>query len=167
MLRQAPNIILVGEIRDEETANIAVQAALTGHLVFSTLHTNDAPSSIGRLIDMGVKPFLCASAIELRQINLTPESLKGRTVYRPRGCDECSGSGYRGRLGCFELFAMDSTLREMCFKGASTVKLREQAKISGGLVTLMEDGIRKFLAGDTSIEEVLTVAVAGEAAAAA
>ncbi len=190
MLRQAPNIILVGEIRDKETAEIAIQASLTGHLVFSTLHTNDAPSALTRLIDMGVKPFLVSTAVmavmaqrlirrlckqckepfeptavELRQINLTPDALQGRTVYRPVGCEECNDSGYRGRLGCFELFAMDSTLREMCFRGASSVKLREQAKISGGLVTLMEDGIRKFLAGDTSIEEVLTVAIAGEAAA--
>jgi len=190
MLRQAPNIILVGEIRDKETAEIAIQASLTGHLVFSTLHTNDAPSALTRLIDMGVKPFLVSTAvmavmaqrlirrlckncketfeptaIELRQINLTPEHLEGRSVCRPRGCEECNNTGYRGRLGCFELFAMDSTLREMCFRGASSVKLREQAKISGGLVTLMEDGIRKFLAGDTSIEEVLTVAIAGEATA--
>jgi type IV pilus assembly protein PilB len=191
MLRQAPNIILVGEIRDKETAEIAIQASLTGHLVFSTLHTNDAPSALTRLIDMGVKPFLVSTAImavmaqrlirrlcphcrepyeptaiELRQLNLTPAALEGRTVHRPVGCDECSKTGYRGRIGCFELFAMDSTLREMCFRGASTVKLREQAKISGGLVTLMEDGVRKFLSGETTIEEVLTVAVAGEAAAA-
>ncbi len=191
MLRQAPNIILVGEIRDKETAEIAIQASLTGHLVFSTLHTNDAPSALTRLIDMGVKPFLVStaimaimaqrlirrlckhckepfqpSAVELRQIHLTPDSLVGRTVYRPAGCPECNNTGYRGRVGAFELFAMDSTLREMCFRGSSSVKLREQAKISGGLVTLMEDGIRKFLSGDTTIEEVLTVAVAGEAAAA-
>jgi type IV pilus assembly protein PilB len=191
MLRQAPNIILVGEIRDKETAEIAIQASLTGHLVFSTLHTNDAPSALTRLIDMGVKPFLVSTAVmaimaqrlirrlckqckeayvptavELRQIHLTPDSLEGRTVYKPAGCENCSNTGYRGRVGAFELFAMDSTLREMCFKGASSVKLREQAKISGGLVTLMEDGVRKFLAGETTIEEVLTVAVAGEAAAA-
>jgi type IV pilus assembly protein PilB len=191
MLRQAPNIILVGEIRDKETAEIAIQASLTGHLVFSTLHTNDAPSALTRLIDMGVKPFLVSTAVmaimaqrlirrlckvckeayvptavELRQIHLTPDSLEGRTVYRPAGCEKCSNTGYRGRVGAFELFAMDSTLREMCFRGASSVKLREQAKISGGLVTLMEDGIRKFLSGETTIEEVLTVAVAGEAAAA-
>ena len=191
MLRQAPNIILVGEIRDKETAEIAIQASLTGHLVFSTLHTNDAPSALTRLIDMGVKPFLVSTAImavmaqrlirrlckecreefvptavELRQLNLTPESLEGRKVYRPRGCEECGNSGYRGRIGTYELFAMDSTLREMCFRGASSVKLREQAKISGGLVTLMEDGVRKFLAGETTIEEVLTVAIAGESGSA-
>ncbi len=190
MLRQAPNIILVGEIRDRETAEIAIQASLTGHLVFSTLHTNDAPSALTRLIDMGVKPFLVSTAVmavmaqrlirrlcdkckeayeptalELRQLHLTPDSLEGRTVYRPRGCDDCSNTGYRGRVGAFELFSMDATLREMCFRGASTVKLREQAKVSGGMVSLMEDGVRKFLSGATTIEEVLTVAVAGESVA--
>jgi len=191
MLRQAPNIILVGEIRDRETAEIAIQASLTGHLVFSTLHTNDAPSALTRLIDMGVKPFLVStavmavmaqrlirrlckhckepyepSAVELRSLGIDPAILQGRTVYRPKGCDECNGSGYRGRVGVYELFAMDSMLRDMCFRGASTLKLREQAKISGGLVSLMEDGIRKFLAGDTTLDEVLTVAISGEAVAA-
>ncbi len=191
MLRQAPNIILVGEIRDKETAEIAIQASLTGHLVFSTLHTNDAPSALTRLIDMGVKPFLVSTAImaimaqrlirrlckeckqpfeptdvELRSIGVDRSALVDATVFKPAGCDECSGTGYRGRVGVFELFAMDSSLREMCFRGASTVRLREQAKISGGLVSLMEDGVRKFLAGHTTIEEVLTVAVAGEVVAA-
>jgi type IV pilus assembly protein PilB len=191
MLRQAPNIILVGEIRDKETAEIAIQASLTGHLVFSTLHTNDAPSALTRLIDMGVKPFLVSTAVmavlaqrlirrlckqcrvgyeptavDLRQLGLTPEALSGRTVYKPGGCEECSNTGYRGRVGVYELFAMDSTLREMCFRGAGSVKLREQAKIAGGLVSLMEDGVRKFLSGETTLEEVLTVAVSGEVAAA-
>jgi type IV pilus assembly protein PilB len=191
MLRQAPNIILVGEIRDRETAEIAIQASLTGHLVFSTLHTNDATSALTRLIDMGVKPFLVSTAVmavmaqrlirrlckecrepytpsdvELRSIGQKPDAVDGRTVYRPVGCQECNGTGYRGRIGVFELFQLDSTLREMCFRGAGTLKLREQAKISGGLVSLMEDGVRKFLAGETTIDEVLTVAVAGESAAA-
>ncbi len=191
MLRQAPNIILVGEIRDKETAEIAIQASLTGHLVFSTLHTNDATSALTRLVDMGVKPFLVSTAVmaimaqrlirrlckhckdpytpsepELRSLGITSDSLEGVTVYRPGGCDECSQSGYRGRVGVFELFHLDSTIREMCFRGASSVRIREQAKISGGLVSLMDDGVRKFLAGDTTIEEVLTVAVAGESAAA-
>ncbi|MCG3134446.1 MAG: Type II secretion system protein E [Planctomycetes bacterium] len=191
MLRQAPNIILVGEIRDKETAEIAIQASLTGHLVFSTLHTNDAPSALTRLIDMGVKPFLVSTAVmavmaqrlirrlcrkckepyeptalELRQLGLTSDDLKGRTVYKPGGCEDCGQTGYRGRVGAYELFAMDSTLREMCFRGASSVKLREQARISGGMSTLLEDGVKKFLAGETTIEEVLTVAIAGEAAAA-
>jgi type IV pilus assembly protein PilB len=191
MLRQAPNIILVGEIRDKETAEIAIQASLTGHLVFSTLHTNDAPSALTRLIDMGVKPFLVSTAVmaimaqrlirrlckqcrepfeptlpELHQLKLTPADLEGRTVYRPIGCAECSQTGYRGRVGVFELFVMDSSLRDLCFNGGSSMKLREQAKVSGGLVSLMEDGVRKFLAGETTIPEVLTVAVAGEIAAA-
>ena len=187
MLRQAPNIILVGEIRDLETAEIAIQASLTGHLVFSTLHTNDAPSALTRLIDMGVKPFLVSTAVmaimaqrlirrlckeckrpyepsdvELRSVGLDRSALDGLTVYEPMGCEECSGTGYRGRVGVFELFQMDSSLREMCFRGASTLRLREQAKISGGLVSLMDDGVRKFLAGHTTIAEVLTVAIAGE-----
>ena len=190
MLRQAPNIILVGEIRDRETAEIAIQASLTGHLVFSTLHTNDSTSALTRLVDMGVKPFLVSTAVmavlaqrlirrlckhcrepytpsdvELRSIGQSADALEGCTTFRPGGCDECSNSGYRGRIGVFELFQLDSTIREMCFRGASSVKLREQAKISGGLVSLMEDGVRKFLAGDTTIEEVLTVAVAGESMA--
>ncbi len=191
MLRQAPNIILVGEIRDRETAEIAIQASLTGHLVFSTLHTNDSTSALTRLIDMGIKPFLVSTAVmavmaqrlirrlcphcreeyvptdvELRSIGQTPAALEGVTVYRPGGCAECNQSGYRGRIGVFELFKLDSTIREMCFRGTGSLKLREQAKVAGGLVSLMDDGVRKFLAGDTTIEEVLTVAVAGEAAAA-
>ena len=191
MLRQAPNIILVGEIRDKETAEIAIQASLTGHLVFSTLHTNDAPSALTRLIDMGVKPFLVSTAVmailaqrlvrrlckkcrvayqptavDLRPLGIGPEALEGRTVYRPGGCDDCNETGYRGRVGVYELFQLDATLREMCFRGSSTLKLRSQAKASGGLVSLMEDGVRKFLSGETTIDEVLTVAISGEAVAA-
>ena len=187
MLRQAPNIILVGEIRDKETAEIAIQASLTGHLVFSTLHTNDAPSALTRLIDMGVKPFLVSTAVmavmaqrlirrlckeckepyvpsanELGSLGLSADSLEGRQVFQPGGCGECNNSGYRGRVGVFELFVMDAALREMCFRGAGSLKLRQQAKQSGGLVSLMEDGVRKFLAGETTVAEVLTVAVAGE-----
>jgi type IV pilus assembly protein PilB len=183
MLRQAPNIILVGEIRDRETAEIAIQAALTGHLVFSTLHTNDAPSALTRLIDMGVKPFLASTAIMaimaqrlvrrlcltcrqphdpplslLQAVGLTPETLAGRTVYRAVGCRECRFEGYRGRTGIFELFAMDPTLRELTYKGAGTMELREQARLSGGLRSLREDGVRKILEGTTTIEEVLRVA---------
>ncbi|HEU4394232.1 MAG TPA: ATPase, T2SS/T4P/T4SS family [Planctomycetota bacterium] len=186
MLRQAPNIILVGEIRDQETAEIAIQASLTGHLVFSTLHTNDAPSALTRLVDMGVKPFLVSTAVmsvmaqrlvrricescrqpyeptptELRSVGLTPDMVKGKTIYRAVGCKECRATGYRGRLGLFELFEMDSRVRELCFQGAGTLKLREQAKLSGGLVSLQEDGVRKVLAGRTTIDEVL-VATAEE-----
>jgi type IV pilus assembly protein PilB len=180
MLRQAPNIVLVGEIRDAETAEIAIQASLTGHLVFSTLHTNDAPSALTRLIDMGVKPFLVSTAVmavmaqrlvrrlcadcrrpyepeasDLRALNLAADMIKGRTMYRAVGCDTCRNTGYHGRVGLFELFEMDSRMRELCFHGSGTLRLREQARISGGLVSLKEDGVRKILAGRTTIEEVL------------
>jgi type IV pilus assembly protein PilB len=180
MLRQAPNIILVGEIRDMETAEIAIQASLTGHLVFSTLHTNDAPSALTRLIDMGVKPFLVSTAVmaimaqrlvrklcpecrkvytptptEVRAVGFTPQMIEGRTIYKAGGCGECRGTGYKGRVGIFELFEMESRIRELCFKGAGQLKLREQARLSGGLVSLQEDGLRKILAGITTIDEVL------------
>jgi type IV pilus assembly protein PilB len=183
MLRQAPNIILVGEIRDRETAEIAIQAALTGHLVFSTLHTNDAPSALTRLIDMGVKPFLASTAITavmaqrlvrklcltcrqpyepanslLAAIGVEPAAIQGRNVYRAVGCKECRFEGYRGRTGIFELFSMDSALRELTYKGAGTMEIREQARISGGLRSLREDGVRKVLEGITTIEEILRVA---------
>jgi type IV pilus assembly protein PilB len=180
MLRQAPNIILVGEIRDMETAEIAIQASLTGHLVFSTLHTNDAPSALTRLVDMGVKPFLVSTAVmsvmaqrlvrklcvhcrepymptptEMRGVGLTPALLEGRTLHKAVGCGECRNTGYRGRVGIFELFEMDSRMRELCFHGAGTMKLREQAKLSGGLVSLQEDGVRKMLNGTTTVDEIL------------
>jgi type IV pilus assembly protein PilB len=182
MLRQAPNIILVGEIRDSETANIAVQAALTGHLVFSTLHTNDAPSSVGRLIDMGVKPFLCASAIIgvmaqrlvrklcekckepidpplvlMKAVGLKPEDVRGRELYGPVGCEDCNGTGYRGRIGCYELMEMAPQIREAVFKNRPTREIRELAIATGGMATLQMDGVRKVLQGITTIEEVLTI----------
>jgi len=182
MLRQAPNIILVGEIRDKETADIAIQAALTGHLVFSTLHTNDAPSALTRLIDMGVKPFLVSSAVqailaqrlirklcstckephnyteaELRTIGLDREDIQGRTLYTAVGCQECSGKGYKGRLGVYELMEMTPELRELAFNSESTLKLRAEARLSGGMLTLQEDGVRKFLDGITTIDEILRV----------
>ncbi|GIW71374.1 MAG: hypothetical protein KatS3mg102_0916 [Planctomycetota bacterium] len=182
MLRQAPNIILVGEIRDEETANIAIQAALTGHLVFSTLHTNDAPSTIGRLIDMGVKPFLAASAILaimaqrlvrrlcevckepidpplslMRAVGLSEEELGGRQIYGAVGCEECLGTGYRGRVGCYELMEMTPELRDAVFHNATTHRIRELAISSGGMTTLQRDGVRKVLDGVTTIEEVLRI----------
>ena len=181
MMRQAPNIILVGEIRDRETADIATQAALTGHLVFSTLHTNDAPSAITRLIDMGVKPFLVASAImailaqrlirilcneckepyeptdvELRGVGLTRARIEGNTLYRPVGCSNCSGSGYRGRRGVYELMEMTPDLREMSFNKKPTMELRAKA-LAEGMTSLQEDGVRKILAGLTTIEEILTI----------
>lgn len=182
MLRQAPNIILVGEIRDEETAKTAVEAALTGHLVFSTLHTNDAPASLTRLIDMGVKPFLVASSVqailaqrlvrilcphcrepyqpdeaELKSVNLTQEDIEGKNVSRPVGCDDCKGQGYRGRKGVYELLEMNGVLREMTFKKEPTMRLMEQARVSG-MVTLLEDGVRKILEGTTTFKEVLNIA---------
>ena len=182
MLRQAPNIILVGEIRDSETAEIAIQAALTGHLVFSTLHTNDAPGALTRLIDMGVKPFLVASSIqaamgqrlvrmlcqdckvadpepdpfELTAIGMKPEDLEGRVIYKPGGCENCRDTGYMGRKGIFELMEMNSVMRDMVFRKEPVDKVREQARLSG-MVTLLEDGVRKVMDGLTSIEEILTI----------
>jgi type IV pilus assembly protein PilB len=180
MLRQAPNIILVGEIRDQETADIAIQAALTGHLVFSTLHTNDAPSALTRLIDMGVKPFLVSTAVMavmaqrlvrrlclncrqpttpapslLAAVGLTPAEIGGKTIYRATGCRECRFEGYRGRVGIYELFQMDAHVREATFRRSSTMDIRDQARLTGGLRSLREDGIRKILEGTTSIEELL------------
>ena len=186
MLRQAPNVILVGEIRDDETAEIAIQAALTGHLVFSTLHTNDAPSAITRLVDMGIKPFLVASSIqavmaqrlvrlncdqcreptefeerELRGIGLRPEELTGMTLYEGKGCTHCRNTGFRGRTAVFELMEMDLQIREMAFRGETHSDIRKQARI-GGMVTLVEDGARKVLAGATTPLEVLRLAASAE-----
>jgi type IV pilus assembly protein PilB len=180
MLRQAPNIILVGEIRDHETAEIAIQASLTGHLVFSTLHTNDAPSAITRLVDMGVQPFLVASSIiaimaqrlvrvvcskckgpdqpteaELLSAGLSPDILKTANFQRGRGCSHCNHTGYRGRIGIFELLRMTSAMREMTFKREPTQAIRRQARLMG-MRTLLEDGIQKAIKGATTLEEVLS-----------
>ena len=186
MLRQAPNVILVGEIRDRETAEIAVQAALTGHLVFSTLHTNDATSAITRLCDMGVKPFLVAASVqsvvaqrlvrvvckdcrelampsdvELRSIGVDPAAIPASaTIYRAVGCERCEHTGYRGRLGIYEMMVMDESLREMTFRGEPGVRLREYAFHSGGMSTLLQDGARKVLSGKTTIQELLRVTAA-------
>jgi type IV pilus assembly protein PilB len=179
MLRQAPNIILVGEIRDRETAEIAIQAALTGHLVFSTLHTNDAPSALTRLIDMGVAPFLVASSIQavmaqrlvrvicpdckvptkpdivrLKAVGLRDEQIKGRTFYVGRGCQACRNTGFRGRKGIFELMVLNTRLREIAFNKQSTDSIRTQA-LRDGMHTLFMDGLRKVLDGWTTLEEVL------------
>lgn len=182
MLRQAPNIILVGEIRDREVAEIAIQAALTGHLVFSTLHTNDAPGAITRLIDMGVKPFLVASAIQaimaqrlirvlcpkckapdpepdpkyLKLINITPQEAAGR-VLKPVGCANCNNIGYRGRKAVFEMMPMTSEIREMAFKQEPVSKIRTAA-INAGMRTLMEDGKLKVLKGVTTADEIAHIA---------
>ena len=185
MLRQAPNVILVGEIRDKETAEIAVQAALTGHLVFSTLHTNDSASAITRLVDMGVKPFLVAASVqavlaqrllrvvckqcrqpyepsdtELRSIGVDPASARDAQIFRAQGCPACEHSGYRGRLGIYELLQMDNTLREMTFRGEPMVHLRDYAWQSGGMSTLLQDGVRKVVQGHTTIPELLRVVAA-------
>ncbi len=179
MLRQAPNIILVGEIRDSEVADIAIQAALTGHLVFSTLHTNDACGAITRLIDMGVKPFLVASSIQaimaqrlirvickkckvvdenpnphhLKLIGIDPAEVKKRPVYKGAGCSACQNTGYKGRLGIFEMIEMGNELRELAFKRAPTIELRKAAR-AGGMRTLVQDGILKVFKGTTTAEEV-------------
>jgi type IV pilus assembly protein PilB len=182
MLRCAPNVILVGEIRDIETAEVAIQAALTGHLVFSTLHTNDAPSAITRLLDMGVQPFLVSSAVqgvvaqrlvrrvckecresyapeaeELRVLGLDPAVLGGRTFARGRGCRACEGTGFRGRLGLFELFELDGALRDAVFRGEPLEKIRASALASGKLRPLLASGASKVLAGSTTVTEVLRV----------
>lgn len=179
MLRQAPNIIMIGEIRDAETANIAINASLTGHLVFSTLHTNDAPSAVARLADIGVKPFLIASAVrailaqrlvrklcpickgpaelsekELRALHLDPSRLTEATIFAPEGCDKCRETGYRGRMGIFELFNIDDEVRSMINEGLATGQLRRRAR-ELGMRTLREDGIRKVLSGLTSASEVV------------
>ncbi len=179
MLRQAPNIILVGEIRDLEVGEVAIQAALTGHLVFSTLHTNDAPSAITRLIDMGIKPFLVASSIQaimaqrlirlicteckqpdpepdkylMRLLGITPKELEGKTLYKGAGCPRCANTGYRGRYGIFEMMTMNNELRELAFNRAPTAQIRKVARASG-MRTLLEDGKRKILKGVTTMEEV-------------
>jgi type IV pilus assembly protein PilB len=182
MLRAAPNIILVGEIRDLETAEVAIQAALTGHLVFSTLHTNDAASALTRLVDMGVPSFLASAAVqgvlaqrlvrrlceecaesygpeprELELLGLDRAHHSGRTFRRARGCRACDGSGYRGRVGLFELFELDAELRELIFRGVSLEDLRRAGRSGGRLRELLEDGARKVLEGRTTVDEVLRV----------
>ncbi|MDI6447623.1 GspE/PulE family protein [Anaerobaca lacustris] len=185
MLRQAPNIILVGEIRDSEVADIAIQAALTGHLVFSTLHTNDACGAITRLIDMGVKPFLVASSIQaimaqrlvrvickkcrtidenpnphfLRLLDIDPEEVKKNPVYKGAGCSVCQNTGYKGRLGIFEMLEMNAEMRELAFKRAPTTELRKAAR-AGGMRTLTYDGKLKIFKGITTAEEVSRIAQA-------
>jgi type IV pilus assembly protein PilB len=180
MLRQAPNIIMVGEIRDLETASIAINASLTGHLVFSTLHTNDAPSAITRLVDIGVKPFLVASSVraimaqrlvrkicnnckepyeptelEIRALNITPSQLEGANFSRGRGCERCRGTGFKGRAGIFEIFTIDDEIRSMINDRQPPGAVRTRARALG-MRTLREDGIRKVLVGMTTPDEVIT-----------
>ncbi|KPK39438.1 MAG: hypothetical protein AMJ78_08505, partial [Omnitrophica WOR_2 bacterium SM23_29] len=181
MLRQAPDVIMVGEIRDFETASIAVQAALTGHLIFSTLHTNDAPGAITRLIDMGIKPYLVSSTVEaimaqrlvrvicsnckepylptkdeLIAVGLKPGELEGKTLYRGAGCKECVYTGYKGRIGIFELLMINDDIRELIVKKASSANIMEVAR-KVGMKNLREDGLLKALQGITAIQEVVRI----------
>ena len=183
ILRQAPNIIMIGEIRDLETASIATNASLTGHLVFSTLHTNDAPSAVARLIDIGVQPFLVASSVrammaqrlvrrlcnnckqpgeltetELRALRIEPGQLQETQVMKAVGCEQCRQIGYKGRMGIFEIFIIDDEVRHMINKRSSTLMLRQRAR-ELGMRTLREDGVRKVLAGLTSSEEVISITI--------
>jgi general secretion pathway protein E/type IV pilus assembly protein PilB len=179
MLRQAPNVIMLGEIRDVETATIAINASLTGHLVFSTLHTNDAPSAVTRLIDIGVKPFLVASSVralmaqrlvrkvckrcaipytptdtELRGLNLDASQLSGANCLRGKGCSDCNKTTYRGRFGIFEIFVLDDEARKLIYDRVPSSVLRARAR-EMGMRTLREDGARKVLAGLTTADEVI------------
>jgi type IV pilus assembly protein PilB len=181
MLRQAPNVILVGEMRDTETAQMGIQASLTGHLVFSTLHTNDAPGAITRMIDMGVPAYLVASSVvavlaqrlvrvicpkckqphqpldsQIQEAGITEEQLKGATFMKGRGCINCQKSGYKGRLGIFELMVMNNKIRELAFQGAATTDIR-RAAVSTGMTVMFEDGVQKALRGITTLDEVFRV----------
>jgi general secretion pathway protein E len=181
ILRQDPDVIMVGEIRDLETAEIAIQASLTGHLVFSTLHTNDSAGAITRLIDMGVEPFLVSSSViaimaqrlvriicpkckeayeapeeSLRELGLNPKTLKSRTVFRGKGCESCLGTGYYGRSGLFELLLIDDEIRQLVLDRISSNIIKKKA-IEKGMLTLRGDGALKVAAGVTTIEEALRI----------
>jgi general secretion pathway protein E/type IV pilus assembly protein PilB len=187
MLRQAPNVIMVGEIRDLETAEIAINASLTGHMVFSTLHTNDAPTAVTRLTDIGAKPFLVAAALrsvlaqrlvrricpdcrkpyrpsvrELHALGLDAAGAAAANFAHGAGCAACHGTGYRGRMGIFEIFLVHDGIRAMIYDNVTAVRLREQAR-RDGMRTMREDGIRKILAGLTTIEEVVSATVGDQA----
>jgi len=179
ILRQDPDIILVGEIRDLETAQIAAQASLTGHVVFTTLHTNDAPSSVARLLDLGVEPFLLTATVEgiiaqrlvrkicrkcktpfeptesqLMELQLTPDEVKGKQFYYGRGCDECNGTGYRGRTGIFEIMVFNDEIRDLIMNQASTGLLRAAAQ-RNGMTLLRDNGLSAIYDGTTTIDEVV------------
>jgi type IV pilus assembly protein PilB len=179
ILRQDPDIIMVGEIRDAETAEIAVQSALTGHLVFSTLHTNDSPGAVTRLVDMGVEPFLITSTVravlaqrlvrkicskckkeykpsepELLEFGISKEKIKGMKFYKGEGCSECNNSGYKGRTGLYELLIVNDNVRELVVKRESLAAIRNAA-CEAGMKTLRENGLKKVMEGITTIEEVL------------
>ena len=186
MLRQAPNIVMIGEIRDLETAEIAINAALTGHMVFSTLHTNDSVSAVTRLVDIGVKPFLVSAALrgalaqrlvrrvcqscakpykptakELYSIGMTEQDIAGATPMKGAGCAKCGERGYKGRRGVFELFVITEEIQEMIYSGATLVDLRRKAR-EAGMRTMREDGQRKVASGMTTIEEVMGATVADD-----
>jgi type IV pilus assembly protein PilB len=179
ILRQDPDIILVGEIRDLETAEIAAQASLTGHVVFTTLHTNDAPSSIARLLDLGVEPFLVTATLEgivaqrlvrkicenckapyqptetqLMELLLTPDDVKGKKFYYGRGCEKCNSTGYRGRTGIFEIMTFNDEIRELIMQQASTTVLRAAAQKTG-MRLLRDNGLAAIYDGITTIDEVI------------
>ncbi|MCK4628764.1 MAG: type II/IV secretion system protein, partial [Sedimentisphaerales bacterium] len=187
ILRQDPDIILVGEIRDLETAQIAVQSALTGHLVFSTLHTNDSPSSIARLLDLGLEPFLITATMEgivgqrlvrkicnncrtafqpteeaLMELELTPDKVAGKQFYYGKGCDYCNNTGYKGRMGLYEIMELDDDIRESIMQRSSTNILRDKA-LKKGMSALRESGITAILEGLTTIEEVVKETILEEA----
>jgi type IV pilus assembly protein PilB len=179
LLRQDPDVVMLGEIRDAETANIAVQASLTGHLVLSTLHTNDAPASITRLINIGVEPYLISSAVnailaqrlvrkicshckedykpsdEMKEF-LTLQGFAAETMYRGKGCDRCRRTGHAGRLGIYELLVMDDALRDMVTRNPDVNHLRKLCR-ERGLVTLRDDGFQKVIKGLTTVDEILRV----------
>jgi type IV pilus assembly protein PilB len=179
ILRQDPDIILVGEVRDLETAEIAAQASLTGHLVFTTLHTNDAPSSVARLLDLGVEPFLITATVEgivaqrlvrriclhcktpfepdeaqLKELQLTEEEIAGKQIHYGRGCSKCNGTGYRGRIALFEIMVFNEEIRDLIMNRASTNVLRVAAQ-KGGMRPLRENGLTAMFDGITTIDEVV------------
>jgi type IV pilus assembly protein PilB len=178
-LRQSPNIIMVGEIRDTETAEIAVRAALTGHLVLSTIHTNDAPGTINRLVDMGIQPFMISASLNLiqaqrlvrkicteckeeidpdpvllKEANIKPEQLEGEKVYKGRGCSRCNQKGYKGRIAITEVLPITPGIRELILRNAPAASIRARAK-EEGLTTLRDDALTKVRNGTTTLEEVI------------
>jgi len=187
MLRQDPDIVLIGEIRDKETAEIAVQASLTGHLVFSTLHTNDAPSAIARLLDLGLEPFLVTATLEgiiaqrlvrricanckteyepsleqLMELELRPEDVEGRKFWYGKGCETCNNTGYKGRQGIYEIMVLDDDMKDKIVAHASTQILRVEAK-KRGMRTLRQSGLMAIYDGVTSIEEVVRETITEDA----
>jgi type IV pilus assembly protein PilB len=178
-MRQDPNIIMVGEIRDQETAQVAIKAALTGHLVLSTVHTNDAPSAVVRLVQMGIEPFLVSTACRLiiaqrlvrricnrcseeveyhpeafREIGLDPDEIGGYRLKKGKGCEDCNDTGYRGRVGLYEVLPVTHRIRELILENASSSKIKEQA-VHDGMITLRADGLYKLKNGITTLEEVI------------